>query len=107
GQVSMMFVDYATAKGQLGSGRLRGVAVSTLGRHPALPAIPSVAEAGVAGFDAFSWIGSMVPAGTPAEIVARLNEEIVKALASAEVLKHFSDHGVLPRTNTPEQHSPI
>jgi tripartite-type tricarboxylate transporter receptor subunit TctC len=105
GQVSMMFVDYATAKGQLGSGRLRGVAVSTLGRHPALPAIPSLAEAGVPGFDAFSWIGSMVPAGTPADIVARLNEEIVKALASPEVLKHFSDHGVLPMTNTPEQHS--
>ena len=105
GQVAMMFVDYGAAKGQIAAGRVRPLAVSTKERHPALPAIPALGEAGIGPFDSFSWIGSMVPAGTPKEIVARLNREIVQAVASADVQKHFADHGVLPMTNTPEQHT--
>jgi tripartite-type tricarboxylate transporter receptor subunit TctC len=105
GQVAAMFVDYGAAKGHISAGTLRPIAVSTKERHPALPSIPTVAESGIANFDAFSWIGSMVPAGIPGDVLARLNAEIVKAVASPEVQKHFADHGVLPMTNTPEQHS--
>jgi len=105
GQVAMMFVDYGAAKGQIAAGRVRALAVSTKERHPALPTIPALGEAGIGPFDSFSWIGSMVPAGTPKDIVARLNREIVQAVASPDVQKHFADHGVLPMTNTPEQHT--
>ncbi len=104
GQVAAMFVDFGAAKGHLGAGTLRALAVSTRERHPALPSVPTVAESGLENFEAFSWIGSMVPAGTPKEIVSRLNAEIVKAVASPEMQKQFSDYGVLPMTNTPEQH---
>ena len=104
GQVAAMFVDFGAAKGHLGAGTLRALAVSTRERHPALPSVPTVAESGLENFEAFSWIGSMVPAGTPKEIVSRLNAEIVKAVASPEMQKQFSDYGVLSMTNTPEQH---
>jgi tripartite-type tricarboxylate transporter receptor subunit TctC len=105
GQVAAMFVDYGAAKGHIAAGTLLPLAVSTKERHPALPSVPTVAESGLENFEAFSWIGSMVPAGTPKDIVTRLNMEIVKAVASPELQKQFSDYGVLPMTNSPEQHT--
>jgi tripartite-type tricarboxylate transporter receptor subunit TctC len=101
----MMFVDYGASKGQIAARRINALGISTKERHPALPAVPAIGELGFGAFDAFSWIGSMVPAGTPKQIVSQLNQEIVKAVASADVQKHFTDHGVIPMTNTPEQHS--
>ena len=105
GQVPMMFLDFATARTQVAAGKIRGLAVSTRARHPALPDIPTVAEGGLEGFDSFSWIGSMVPAGTPREIVARLSTEIATAVDSADLRKSFASHGVLPATNGPEKHA--
>jgi tripartite-type tricarboxylate transporter receptor subunit TctC len=105
GQIAAMFVDYSTARGFITDGSLRALAVSTKERHPALPAVPTLAESGIENFDAFSWIGSMVPAGTPADIVTRLNTEIVKVVASPAVQKSFEEYGVLPMTDTPEQYA--
>jgi tripartite-type tricarboxylate transporter receptor subunit TctC len=105
GQIGAMFVDYGAAKGFLTEGTLIALAVSTKERHPALPSVPTLAESGIKDFDEFSWIGSMVPAGTPAEIVAKLNQELVKAVASPTVQKNFAEAGFIPATNTPEQYT--
>lgn len=105
GQIGAMFVDYGASKGFLTEGTLMALAVSTKERHPALPSVPTLAESGIKDFDEFSWIGSMVPAGTPAEIVTKLNQELTKAVASPTVQKSFAEAGFIPATNTPEKHS--
>ena len=105
GQVAMMFLDYSTAKSQFGSGKVRAIAVSTRERHPALPDIPSVHEAGLENFDAYSWIGAAVPAGTPNEVATKLEAEIINALNSPELRQRFSDYGVLPMPSGAERYA--
>ncbi len=76
------------------SGRLRALAVTTAKRLPWMPEMPTVAESGLPGFAAVTWWGFLVPAGTPREIVGRLNAEIMKALALRDVREQFAIHGV-------------
>jgi tripartite-type tricarboxylate transporter receptor subunit TctC len=84
-QVSMSFVALPVAHPQVQAGKLRALAVTSAKRSSLVPAIPAVAEAGLHGFDVVSWFGTLVPAGTPGEIVAKLNSEIAKSLQSADV----------------------
>jgi tripartite-type tricarboxylate transporter receptor subunit TctC len=85
------------------SGRLIPLGVTSLKRNVALPDIPSIAEAGVPGYEAIEWNGVVVPAGTPASVVTRLNQAIVKSLGIPEVKERIVALGADPVGNSPEE----
>jgi len=85
------------------SGRLRALAVTTAKRVASLPDIPSVAEAGVPGYESVSWFGFVAPAGTPKDIVARLHREIVAILRTPEVNERFAREGTEVVASSPEE----
>jgi tripartite-type tricarboxylate transporter receptor subunit TctC len=85
GQVSMFFSGMPPAMTHVKSGKLRALAVTTTKRSPAAPDVPTMAEAGIPGFDISNWFGVFAPAGTPEDILNKLNAEIVKALALPDV----------------------
>jgi len=93
GQVSVMFVNLLSSRALIEAGRLRALAVSPATRLAALPDLPTVAEAGVPGYAFMSWFGLVAPAGTPREIVALLNDEIVATLAEPEIRKRLIEQG--------------
>jgi tripartite-type tricarboxylate transporter receptor subunit TctC len=103
GEAHMMFTNLLTPLPFVKSGRLRGLAVSSRRRQPAMPDIPTVAEAGVPGFEVSGWYGVLAPAGTPQEIVLKLNAEIVKFMQAPDVQAQFAQQGVEIFTSTPEQ----
>lgn len=102
GQVQLMMSSLLPAMPHVKSGRLRGLAVTSLQRTPALPEIPTVAESGVPGFETTSWHGMVVPAKTPKALVARLHAEMVKVLNQPEVKALFLAQGMETVANTPE-----
>ena len=102
GQVQMSFSSTPTAVPNIGSGRLRALAVTTAQRSKLLPALPTIAEAGVPGYEAHSWYGFVVPAKTPQTIVARLNKEIVQILNRPDAGETLLKVGLEPWTSTPE-----
>jgi len=93
GRVHLMFNSVASIEPYVRTGRLRGLAVTGRKRSPAFPDLPTVAEAGVPGFEVVSWAGVIAPAKTPQAIVARLNTEVNKALQSAAVGKKLTALG--------------
>jgi tripartite-type tricarboxylate transporter receptor subunit TctC len=102
GQVQLMFDNLANSLPQVKAGKLRALAVTTSTRSPAVPDLPTVNEAGVKGFDLSTWFGVFVPAGTPPEIVAKLNAGIVAALDSKELRERLAAMGAVPPgNNTP------
>jgi len=103
GNVSLMFNSMPSVLPQANAGKLRGIAVGSARRSPAAPDIPTVAESGVPGFEYVTWYGLFAPAGTPRDIVGRLNALVVKALADPEISKRFSTQGAEPMSNSPEQ----
>ena len=102
-QVTMMFDNLPSAISHIRSGKLRALAVTSAKRAPELPNVPTVAEAGVKGFEATSWFGLFAPAGTPPAIIARLDDAVIKALASPEVQKKLGEQGAEPHGEKPEQ----
>jgi len=105
GQVDVMFDNTPNVIGHVRAGKMRALAVTTAQRSPLAPDVPTVAEAGVPGYDQTAWFGVLAPAGTPRDIIARLNAEIVKLLNSTDVKERFAKQGVEVRTSTPEQFS--
>ena len=103
GQVQMMIGPAQAVVPQVKSGRLRALAVSSAKRLSTLPDLPTVAEAGVPGYESLGWFGLMVPAGTPAEIVTRLNREVNRILALPEVRERLLELGADPASTTPAQ----
>jgi tripartite-type tricarboxylate transporter receptor subunit TctC len=103
GQVEMMFDSLPTTIQQIKAGKLKGLAITSARRSPLLPELPTVAEAGVPGYEADLWLGLMAPAGTPAAIINRLNEETVKILQRADVRANFLQQGTEPLGSTPAQ----
>jgi tripartite-type tricarboxylate transporter receptor subunit TctC len=102
GQVQLMFDNLANSLPQVKAGKLRALAVTTSTRSAAMPDLPTVNEAGVKGFDLSTWFGVFVPAGTPPDIVAKLNAGIVAALDSRELTERLSAMGAVPpKNNTP------
>ena len=93
GQVSVMFVNLLSSRALIEAGRLRALAVSPATRLAALPDLPTVAEAGVPGYAYVSWFGLVAPAGTPREIIGRLNTEIVATLAEPEIRERLIEQG--------------
>ena len=102
GQVQVMFDNMPSALPHVKGGKLRALAVTSAQRSPSAPDIPTMGEAGVAGFDVQSWFGLVAPKGTPKDIIARLNAEAVKALASADIKERFMDLGAVPGPMSPE-----
>ena len=102
GQIQVMFDNIVALMPHFKSGKLRALAVSSLKRHPQLPDVPSLSEAGVKDFEAVAWFGFLAPPGTPKDIVARLNAEMVKVLAIPEIRQRLVDGGSEVIGNSPE-----
>ncbi|MBI3714677.1 MAG: tripartite tricarboxylate transporter substrate binding protein [Betaproteobacteria bacterium] len=105
GQVPMMFDTTVVAAPHIKSGNVRALAVTSAKRVKGLDTIPTMAEAGVPGYELVSWQGVFAPAGTPKDIVKRLQSEIVKILAMPDIRERLDALGVEPVGNTPEEFS--
>ena len=103
GQVQVMFDNLPSSLPQINAGKLRAIAVTSAQRSPALPNIPTIAESGLPGFEATSWFGIIAPAGTPPEIIAKLNAELDQWLQSPAGKELLLTQGALPAGGTPEQ----
>jgi tripartite-type tricarboxylate transporter receptor subunit TctC len=103
GQIDIMFDNLPSAIQHVRAGKLRPLAVTTAKRSPELPDVPTIAEAGVPGYEATSWFGMFAPAATPAPVVAKLNAALVKVLADPEVKKKLAEQGAEPYSEKPEQ----
>ena len=103
GQITMSFDTITPVLPHIKAGKLRALAITTNKRSPALPDVPTLDEAGLKGFNLGTWFGVLAPAGTPREIVSRLNLEMVKIIHSPEFKKRMDDIGAEPVGNTPEQ----
>lgn len=103
GQVQLMFDNMPSALPQVKGGTLKALAVTTATRSPAMPDLPTVAEAGVPGFEASSWFGVFAPAGTPKEIVVKLQTEIARILKSPEMTERLAQQGAVAVGNTPDE----
>src|SRR6267142_1892145 len=103
GIIKVSFVGTPIAIPHMKSGRLKALGVSTAGRSPEMPEVPTIAEAGVPGYEAIVWIGMLAPAGTPREIVARLNGEIGKLIRTDDVKRLLAPTGMEPDPDTPAQ----
>jgi tripartite-type tricarboxylate transporter receptor subunit TctC len=103
GQVSMMFSDIGTVLPHVKAGKLIGLGTTGTKRSALAPAYPTVAEAGLPGFEVAIWYGIVAPRGTPADIIARLNEEVGRALKSPEVRERLSSLGFEADSITPQE----
>jgi tripartite-type tricarboxylate transporter receptor subunit TctC len=102
GQISGSFASMPSAIGFIKSGKLRALGVSSDKRSPALPEVPTVAEAGVKGFSVLDWQGLFAPAKTPPAIISKLNAEIVRILALPDTIERLTAAGVDIQTSTPK-----
>jgi len=103
GQLSMLFDGIVTGLPAVKAGRLRALGVTTLKRWQGAPDIPTMSEAGLAGFEVNSWYGLAAPAGTPREIVMRINTEVARALREPDARERLYSIGAEPMDNTPEE----
>jgi len=103
GQVPVAFQGLATVSALLTGNKLRLIGVTTRERLPQFPDVPTVSESGMPGFEFNSWFAVMAPAGTSRDIVARLNSEIVRALADPAVRQQLTDQGLTPRGSSPDE----
>lgn len=103
GRVSFMFDTVAAIKVQVKAGTVRPLAVTTARRIPSEPNLPTMAEAGLPGYETSTWGGLLAPAGTPKAVVAKLNAEVVRILALPDVNQKLQEAGIVPTTGRPEQ----
>ncbi len=102
-QIGIMFDNMPSAIQHVRSGKLVPIAVTTAKRSPELPNVPTIAEAGLPGYEATSWFGMFAPTGTPAPVLAKLNTALVKVLNQADVKKKINEQGAETTSETPEQ----
>ncbi len=103
GQVDLMFDLMPSAIGQVRQGRVRALAVTGATRSPAAPELPTLVEAGIAGYEFTAWFGLFAPAATPKDVVSKLNAAVVKAVESPDVKARMEQLGAEPFVGTPEQ----
>lgn len=101
GQVQALFTGIPAVLAQLRAGQIKAIAVSSPQRVAVLPDVPTVAEAGVRGFEADQWYGVVGPAGMPADVVARINAQINESLKSPAILERLQNEGAQPMPTTP------
>ena len=102
GRITMIFASPSTALPHLKSGRIRALAVTTAKRSAIVPDLPTIAEAGVPGFDVNNWYGMAGPAGTPRPVIDRLNRELVRILSSPDIQRTFREQGIEPAPGSPD-----
>ena len=102
GQTDLMFDTMLSSMPHVKAGKLKALAVTSAQRSPIAPELPTVAESGLPGYEAIAWNGLLAPAGTPKEVVARLNAELKKVLEQPEVKQRFEAQGFTASWNTPE-----
>ena len=102
GQVQLMFSSVVAILPQVKAGKLRAIAVSSRERMALLPDLPTVAEAGVPGYQSSSWYGILAPGGTPADVVSRLNGALVSIVAQADVKQALAQEGAEPVGSSPQ-----
>jgi len=103
GQISLAFLGLPSGLPQMRGGKVRALGVTSARRSTAVPDLPTLAEAGLSGFESTTWQGFVVPAGTSHDIVARLHAESVRAVQSADLRERFAALGVEPVGSTPDQ----
>ena len=103
GDVDAMFVSYGVGSGQIKAGKLRAIAVSSAKRAATLPDIPTVAEAGLPGYDSGVWYALMAPKGTPPDVIQRINAEVNALLKEGDLKKAFLNDGIVPIGSTPQE----
>jgi tripartite-type tricarboxylate transporter receptor subunit TctC len=103
GNIAMLFDSLASVMPHIKSGKVKPLAVNAGKRQVLLPDVPTLAEAGMPQFDRYTWFGMFAPAGTPPEIVSRLQREIVVALQAPDLLERFASVGAEPVGSTPQQ----
>jgi tripartite-type tricarboxylate transporter receptor subunit TctC len=103
GQIQMAFSSVPAVLPHIRAGRLNALGVGSAKRSPALPNIPTIAEAGVPGYEYTTWYGIFAPARTPPAIVSRLNSEIVKVLNAPDLNERFVSQGGDPEPTTPDE----
>ena len=105
GHVQVSFPTMLGTLGHVKSGRLRALATTGAKRAPAAPDLPTMVEAGVPGYEAANWFGTVVPAKTPPAIVAKLSQEIARVLRLPDVGERLLSQGMEPASSTPEEFS--
>jgi tripartite-type tricarboxylate transporter receptor subunit TctC len=103
GQIDMMIVDLTTSLPQVKAGKLKALGVSSAKRSPLVPDLPTIAEAGLPGYEMSYWNAVYAPAGTPAPVVQRINELMQKAMATENVRRFDEQNGMEPFTSTPAE----
>jgi tripartite-type tricarboxylate transporter receptor subunit TctC len=103
GHVPIMFDNLPSSTEHIRAGKLRGLAVTTAERAASMPELPTVAESGLPGYETYSWNALFAPAGTPKEVVGRLNESAQAAVADPNVQAKLQDVGAVPKGSTPEE----
>ncbi|MES2245459.1 MAG: tripartite tricarboxylate transporter substrate binding protein [Pseudomonadota bacterium] len=104
GNVDVMFDNLPSAMPQIKGGKLKAFAVTSAQRSTAMPELPTVEEAGkLKGFEASSWFGLLAPAGTPPDVVSRIQQEVAKALATPAIKEKMLAQGAIPSGNTPQE----
>ena len=102
-RITFMIDPLAASAPHIKSGALRALAVTTPQRNPSFPNVPTAMESGAPAYDFASWGGMFAPAGTPREIVLKLNGELAKALNGADIKKRFDDMGLVAKPSSPEE----
>jgi len=103
GDTQFMFDNLANAMPQVKAGKLKALAVTTALRSKLAPELPTMAEAGLPGFDISTWFGLLAPAGTPKDVIAKWNAEVTKILNSPDMRERLTAQGAEPAPTTPEQ----
>jgi tripartite-type tricarboxylate transporter receptor subunit TctC len=103
GDTQFMFDNLASSMPQVKAGKLRALAVTTAKRSALVPELPTIAEAGLAGFDISTWFGLLAPAGTPPDVIAKWNADVVKILKSPEMRERLAAQGAEAAPTTPAE----
>ena len=103
GQVNLLFASVLEGSGHIRAGKLKGLAVSHAKRNPAIPDVPTLAEAGVKDAESGSWIALLAPSGTPAAIIDKSNSDIREAVSIPEVREKLIAQGAVPQASTPKE----
>jgi tripartite-type tricarboxylate transporter receptor subunit TctC len=103
GHVDILFASVLEGSGNINSGKLKGLAVTHANRNPALPNVPTIAEAGVKGGESGSWIALLAPAGTPPDVISKVGLDVKDAVAAPDVREKLIAQGAVPQASTPAE----